>query len=129
MKFVLLMMFVIPALCLCAQQGEYDEASAITAKGLNTSIPLPSSQGLSVTEREGKRLFIQRCSVCHLPGTLTSLTYAPLLDKNVVATLGNGAVRNYIMNGSDKMPGWQYTLSSGQVDKIIAYLNTLSFSK
>jgi mono/diheme cytochrome c family protein len=124
-------LFIVLAVCVLpsqAQQGEYaEEEPATSSKGLNTAIPLPSSRSLSETERAGKKLFIQRCSVCHLPGTLTSMTYGPLLDKKVMAALGDDRARAYILHGSDKMPGWQHTLQAAQIDKIIAYLKTLDF--
>jgi mono/diheme cytochrome c family protein len=34
-------------------------------------------------------------------------------------------VREFILKGTPRMPGWQYTLDAKQIDDLIAYLKTL----
>ena len=94
---------------------------------INSIIPLPSSRSLSATQLAGKKLFLQRCSICHLPGLPTYKTYAPLLDGKIIAAKGEPEVREYILHGSPRMPGFQYTLEQADIDEIIAYLKILVY--
>jgi mono/diheme cytochrome c family protein len=77
---------------------------------------------LSQTERTGKRLFLQRCSLCHLGMPTKYQTYAPVLHNEIIADLGDDAVKEKIRDGSVAMPGFKYTLNEGDIDAIIAYL-------
>jgi len=52
-------------------------------------------------------------------------TYAPLLHKEVVAAMGDDAMRKIIMEGSPNMPGWKYALKPADIDSILAYLKTV----
>lgn len=80
--------------------------------------------------RRGESIFYQRCSLCHLPrirkpgtnpGPAPSLT-GILKDANKDH---EATVRDYILKGSEKMPGWQYGLKSAQIDDVMTYLKTL----
>ena len=75
----------------------------------------------------GWKLFVQRCAICHDPLGQPSYpeSVAPLLSRETVRGLGEDTVRDVIMVGSARMPGWQYTLSPEQVGELIAYLNTV----
>ena len=75
----------------------------------------------------GWKLFVQRCAICHDPLGQPSYpeSFAPVLTRETVSNLGEDRVRNVIMVGSARMPGWQYTLSPEQVGEVIAYLNTV----
>ena len=84
-----------------------------------------SSKPMTETEKAGEKLFFQRCSVCHLGIPPRYPTYGPLLDQQLVASRGEDAVRNRIMEGSPKMPAWKYTLKPSDVDNIISYLKTV----
>ena len=92
------------------------------------------SSSLSAEEIAGKKLFLQRCSFCHMPQRPAPLeTVGPHLEglfqkgsESQTETL----VRNMILNGNPGppgrgMPGFWYGLSPSQIDKIIAYLKTL----
>jgi mono/diheme cytochrome c family protein len=92
-------------------------------------IVLPSNKSLSVAQLEGKRVFLQRCSICHLPGMASYSTYGPLLDRKIVASLGEEAVRDLIVHGSARMPGFQYTLKAEEIDKIVQFLRIVDLSK
>ncbi len=84
----------------------------------------------AVGARRGEAMFYQRCSLCHLPrirkggttpGPAPSLTgLLKGADRELEAR-----VREYILKGSEKMPGWQYSLKPAQLDDVIAYLKTL----
>jgi len=109
-----------------AQNSEYAEKAG-TTPGSNYIVPLPSSRSLSATQLAGKKLFVQRCSVCHLPGLPTYKHYGPLLDGKLIAARGEAAEREQISNGSLRMPGFQYVFEPADIDNIIAYLKTLEY--
>jgi mono/diheme cytochrome c family protein len=82
---------------------------------------------LSEVELLGKKLFVQRCALCHdLRGQPATTTVGPWIDREVVKARGDAAVRQKITQGSPRMPAWQYTLEPPQVDAVIAYLKTVS---
>ncbi|MYD87008.1 MAG: cytochrome c [Acidobacteria bacterium] len=85
--------------------------------------PLLSEDALA-----GWKLFVQRCAICHDPLGQPSYpdTLGPVLGQENVRRLGEETVREIIMVGSVRMPGWQYTLSQEQVGQVIAYLNTVT---
>ena len=49
-----------------------------------------------------------------------------MLGQGNVRELGEETVREIIMVGSVRMPGWQYTLTQEQIGQVIAYLNTVT---
>lgn len=82
---------------------------------------------LSDAELTGKKLFVQRCALCHdLLGQPASTTVGPWIDGVVLKARGDEAVRLKIMDGSPRMPGWRHTLQPEQVDAVIAYLKTVT---
>ena len=85
---------------------------------------LASQSSLSASEVNGRKLFVQRCALCHDPlGQPSSPnTPGPWLNNETVQTLGEENVRNKIMVGSRRMPGWQYALTQTQIDQIVTYL-------
>lgn len=81
---------------------------------------------LSASELIGKKLFVQRCSLCHdLLGQPATTTVAPWIDQETVKR-SEQAVRTKIMNGSRRMPAWKYTFDAQQIDSIVAYLKTVT---
>ena len=76
----------------------------------------------------GWKLFVQRCAICHDPLGQPSYpeSFGPQLSRATVRLLGEDTVRDVIMAGSARMPGWQYTLSQEQIGEVIAYLNTVT---
>ena len=96
---------VLAGLPLCAQTGSK-----------------PSS--LSDKEQNGKKMFQQRCSVCHTPPRPEDKTYGPMLNSDTVAGK-EAAARETIMKGTARMPGFQYGLRTEEIDNIIAYLKTV----
>ena len=73
----------------------------------------------------GRRVFQQRCSVCHTQPFPGAKRYGPALHKVIVA--GNeDSIHQFIMNGSKgKMPAFKYTLEPKEIDAIVEYLKTL----
>jgi mono/diheme cytochrome c family protein len=95
------------------------------AFGFSPEQTSPSKASLSDSQKEGRRIFQQKCAVCHIPVSLLARQYGPELSKRLVA--GNeDFIRKTIINGSsDRMPGWKYTLQPDQIDDIIGYLKML----
>ena len=112
-----------------AQNGENREKDGIALAPVHSIVPLPPSKTLSIAELAGKKLFVQRCSVCHLPALPSYSVYGPVLDRKLVASRGEAAIHERIMRGSARMPGWQYSLKPAEIDEIIGYLQTLNFTQ
>jgi mono/diheme cytochrome c family protein len=72
----------------------------------------------------GMRLFNQSCRVCHTKPQLNSPQYGPALSMN---TLGGSveAMRQFISNGTPRMPGFKYTFKPAEIDAIVAYIKTI----
>jgi len=75
----------------------------------------------------GKKLFVQRCSVCHLPplGPTRQNAYARSLNGYMKGPESEARAREVIRKGTSGMPGFQYTFEPEQIEGIITYLNTL----
>lgn len=88
--------------------------------------PSPRSQAptSAADVAEGRRLFHQKCSLCHLAPVKGEEPYGPRLSRNQVNRSEEG-VRAIIRNGVGRMPGFQYTFQAGQIDAIVAFLTTL----
>jgi streptogramin lyase/mono/diheme cytochrome c family protein len=108
--------------------GEYVEREIAGSPEGNFIVPLPSASGLTVAQLKGKKLFVQRCSVCHLPGLPTYNSYGGLLNRSLLVARGDEAVTKTINNGTRRMPGWKYALTEEEVDAIVAYLKTVEYS-
>lgn len=88
---------------------------------------LVAAPTLAPNELEGKRLFVQRCALCHdLLGQPASTTVGPWVDQTTVKARGEAAIRQKIMDGSRRMPGWKHTFDTQQVDAVIAYMKTMT---
>ena len=80
---------------------------------------LAAASTLSETELAGRRLFVQRCAICHDPvGQPLGRTPGPWLDEQTFASGGEPAARTLIESGSRRMPGFRYALTTTQVDHI-----------
>src|SRR5258707_15637860 len=83
-----------------------------------------SAQTLTPQQAHGRIILTQNCNICHLPQNPGSATYGPRLSKTSVN--GDDALmREVIMNGLVKMPGWKYTLNASDISDVIAYVRTL----
>jgi mono/diheme cytochrome c family protein len=88
----------------------------------------PPEPMLSAEELQGKKLFMQRCSVCHLPPLYRPpelKPYGPLLNGYLRNPQFEARARKAINDGTPRMPGFQYGLSKDEIDDVIAYLKTL----
>jgi mono/diheme cytochrome c family protein len=91
---------------------------AASAQQASADVPLNSAQKL------GKRVFEQRCGICHAPARPGFQMYGPALYKDLV----NGsedAIKEQIRAGSTKMPGFKFGLEPAEIDAIVEYLKTV----
>jgi len=84
-----------------------------------------STVTLNETQILGRRVFQQRCAVCHTESTPGARRYGPVLSKELVE--GNeDTIRDFISNGSKgKMPGFKYGLEAPEINAIVEYLKTV----
>ena len=82
--------------------------------------------GANLTEQQrlGRQILAQSCAVCHLPSGPGAKTYGPALNKSTLPD-DDEAVRQTILDGNTRMPGFKYFLQPAQVDAVIAYLRTV----
>jgi mono/diheme cytochrome c family protein len=80
--------------------------------------------GLDNQQRLGRQILAQACGVCHLPPALNAKTYGPSLNK-AVGGGDDGVMREYILEGTPRMPAFKYYLQPAQIDAIIAYVRTV----
>jgi mono/diheme cytochrome c family protein len=83
-----------------------------------------AGDGLNDKQQHGRQLLAQSCGVCHLPPEMGAKTYGPPLNK----AAGNGdddIMREYIMNGTPRMPAFKLYLKPDDIDAIIAYVRTV----
>jgi len=72
----------------------------------------------------GQQLVTQSCGVCHLKPQITSQTFGPALSKESAGGNEN-VMRQVIMDGTPRMPGFKLQFEPAQIDAIIAYLKTV----
>jgi mono/diheme cytochrome c family protein len=77
------------------------------------------------TQREGLRLFSQSCGVCHTLVQQRTRQYGPVLSRE---TLGGDEelIREYIGNGTPRMPGFRYYFEPAQIGAIVQYIKTVA---
>ena len=97
---------------------------------LAVSLPLcaqqPSATSLTNSQKEGRRIFQQRCAVCHTQPTVVSKRYGPALYKEIVED-NEDNIRETILEGREGlMPGFKYGLTRAEVDAIVEYLKTVN---
>jgi mono/diheme cytochrome c family protein len=79
---------------------------------------------LTAMQLLGRRIFQQRCGVCHTQPMPGSVIYGVALYKDLVD--GNeDMIRDSIRNGSKRMPGFKYGLEPSEIDAIVDYLKTV----
>jgi mono/diheme cytochrome c family protein len=82
------------------------------------------ADGLNEQQRLGRQLVAQACGVCHLPPARNARTYGPLLNK-AAGGGDDGVVREYILDGTPRMPAFKHFLRPAEIEAIIAYLRAL----
>jgi mono/diheme cytochrome c family protein len=94
---------------------------AVSAAGANAQ---QAGDNLTDQQKMGRQVFAQSCGVCHLPPSLGAKTYGPALNKEA----GGGddeVMREFITNGTPRMPAFKHYLKSEQIDAIISYMRTV----
>jgi mono/diheme cytochrome c family protein len=89
-----------------------------------------SAEKLGEQATRGEGLFLQRCSLCHLPRKLkfgSPPVIGPILSGQFKDATPDQlkVLRGFILKGGPDMPGFQYGLEPKEVDDLIAYLKTL----
>jgi mono/diheme cytochrome c family protein len=77
---------------------------------------------LDATQRHGRALFFQDCSVCHTKPNAGP--YAPALGKDSVNGQAD-VMREVISDGTPRMPGFKHELKRDEIDAIVAYLKII----
>src|SRR4029077_6164835 len=83
-----------------------------------------AGDNLNEQQKLGRQVLAQSCGVCHLPPALGAKTFGPPLNK----TAGGGdddIMREYIMNGTPRMPSFKNYLKSQDIDAIMSYVRTV----
>jgi mono/diheme cytochrome c family protein len=83
-----------------------------------------AGDGLNDTQRHGRQLLAQSCGICHLPPELGARTYGPPLNK-LAGGGDDDIMREYILNGTPRMPSFKSYLKSTDIDAIISYVRTV----
>jgi mono/diheme cytochrome c family protein len=86
--------------------------------------PAGAQPAMNAAQHEGLRLFSQSCGVCHTVVQQRTKQYGPVLSRN---TLGGDEdlIREYISNGTPRMPGFRYTFNPEQITDIVQYIKTI----
>jgi mono/diheme cytochrome c family protein len=99
--------------------------SLAVCASLSLSVPAVAQQKLTDTQVLGRQIYGQHCGVCHTKPTITAPYFGPPLSKENVSA-GDGVMREFIQMGTDRMPGFRYSLQPKQIDAVIQYLKTQS---
>ena len=97
---------------------------------LAIALPLHAQQTpatpLTDVQKDGRRIFQQRCAVCHTLPTVVSKRYGPALYKEIVED-NEDNIRDVILEGREGlMPGFKYGLTRAEIDSIVEYLKTVN---
>ena len=95
--------------------------------------PFKPNHNLNPQQTMGQHLFVQRCSICHLPHYTKSdpAGYAPNSGVSLDGVFKAASpeeektLKEHILKGSQKMPGFKYGLQPREIDDLIAYLKTI----
>lgn len=111
--------------------GLFGLATDIRGQSIKPGSAFTPNPNLNEQEKKGEYLFLQRCSLCHVMKYGRAGPRLPTVWLNLEGLFKNAApdqektVREFILKGTPRMPGWQYTLDAKQIDDLIAYLKTL----
>jgi mono/diheme cytochrome c family protein len=106
--------------------GRIALVTLVVCASFSLSHPAPAQPAkLGDTELLGRQVYAQHCGVCHTKPTITAPYYGPALSKENVSA-GTDVVREFIQTGTDRMPGFRYSLQPKQIDAVIQYLKTVS---
>ena len=99
----------------------------------NAASPSPASTSrLNEQKMRGKKVFMRRCALCHLPPPETKPKMRPSSGPILNGLLKDAKpgkeefVRQIILKGSAHMPGFQYILEHSEIDDLMLFLKTLN---
>jgi mono/diheme cytochrome c family protein len=96
----------------------------LLAAGSQSASAQQAGAALNDTQKHGQQLLAQSCGICHLPPEFGAKTYGPPLNK----AAGGGdddIMREYITNGTPRMPSFKAYLKPADIDAIISYVRTV----
>ena len=82
------------------------------------------ADNLTDQQKLGRQVFAQSCGVCHLPPSLGAKTYGPALNKEAGGG-DNDVMREFVENGTPRMPAFKFYLKPQEIDAIISYVRTV----
>src|SRR6202030_4257563 len=94
---------------------------ALSSQGAFAQQP---ADNLTDQQKLGRQVFAQSCGVCHLPPSLGAKTYGPALNKDAGGG-DNDVMREFVENGTPRMPAFKHYLKPQEIDAIIAYVRTV----
>ncbi len=87
-------------------------------------MPYAKSANLTPVQQDGTTaVYATVFDLSHAGGSIGQRTSVPVLTKDLFAGSDN-AIRQIIMTGTDRMPGYRYGLTPSQISSIIEYLKT-----
>ena len=82
------------------------------------------ADNLTDQQKLGRQVFAQSCGVCHLPPSLGAKTYGPALNKDAAGG-DNDVMREFVENGTPRMPAFKFYLKPDEIEAIISYVRTV----
>ena len=82
------------------------------------------ADNLNDQQKLGRQVFAQSCGVCHLPPSLGAKTYGPALNKDAAGG-DNDVMREFVENGTPRMPAFKFYLKPDEIEAIISYVRTV----
>jgi mono/diheme cytochrome c family protein len=82
------------------------------------------ADNLTDQQKLGRQVFAQSCGVCHLPTSLGARTYGPALNKDAGGG-DNDVMREFVEDGTPRMPAFKFYLKPAEVDAIISSVRTV----
>jgi len=121
---VLLFAITLPA------QEPADHTSGQSAA--TTQKTTPARPALNEQQRRGEALFVQNCTLCHMPSNQKKKLGIQALPLTGVfgEDADTDALRQLIQQGlPGKMPGFRYGLETKDIDDVVAYLKAGAYLK
>jgi mono/diheme cytochrome c family protein len=100
------------------------------AVSVDVATQSPAAAAATAAATRGEAWFYQRCSLCHMGRIVKDDKYepmAPRLDgvlRNATPEREKG-VRQFIQQGSSRMPGFRYNFTPAEFEELMAYLKSL----
>src|SRR5262245_15142331 len=106
-------------------RGVFAAAFVVASASVASAQGAPPDASFNDTQREGLRLFSQSCGVCHTVVQQRTRQYGPVLSRE---TLGGDEelIREYISNGTPRMPGFRFYFEPEQIGAIVQYIKTVA---